>query len=264
MLLKGILMKIYVGVCTFAYKYLRVFSTLEVQRTFYNIPKPVTVEKWKKEAPRDFIYNFKIFQGITHELNSPTWRRYTGKDKEELRGKVGSFKLNKKTMEYWDTMTKIAKTLNARVMVAQTPPKFNPTNLNIGNIRKTFEYLKNKFEEEKIKTLIGWEPRGEWLNKKEDTIIVIKDFDNVIHVVDLIHHEPLLHHEVYYFRLHGIPYLNYKYTYTLRDYGLIMGKIERLEDEGAKEVFVMFNNVNMVQNAKKFKDYLEGKGWKVY
>ncbi len=257
-------MKIYVGVCTFSYKHLEAFSTLEVQRTFYNVPKLTTVEKWKKKAPKHFIFNFKVFQGITHELNSPTWRRYNGKDKEELRGKVGSFKLNEKTKEYWEIMLKIARTLSARVMIAQTPPKFKPTRTNIENLRKTFEYLKSKFEEEKIKTLLGWEPRGDWLIKKEEIISVTKSFNIVIHVVDPIHHDPLSHQEVYYFRLHGIPYLNYKYTYTLRDYESIIEKLEKIEEEGAKEVFVMFNNVNMVKNAKEFRNYLEGKGWKAY
>jgi uncharacterized protein YecE (DUF72 family) len=50
----------------FAY-YANVFGTVELNAPFYRWPTPATVRRWKREAPKDFIYTVKVNQLITHE-----------------------------------------------------------------------------------------------------------------------------------------------------------------------------------------------------
>jgi uncharacterized protein YecE (DUF72 family) len=42
------------------------FPTLELNATFYRLPKPTTVERWRDEAPTGFVYAAKGSRFITH------------------------------------------------------------------------------------------------------------------------------------------------------------------------------------------------------
>jgi len=42
------------------------FNTLEVNSSFYNIPKVSTFEKWSNEVPDGFVFTVKLWRGITH------------------------------------------------------------------------------------------------------------------------------------------------------------------------------------------------------
>ncbi len=42
------------------------FNTLEINASFYKIPKRSTFEKWASEVPSDFKFTVKLWRGITH------------------------------------------------------------------------------------------------------------------------------------------------------------------------------------------------------
>jgi uncharacterized protein YecE (DUF72 family) len=42
------------------------FSTVEVNTSFYRIPKPETVESWVDATPDGFLFALKLWRGITH------------------------------------------------------------------------------------------------------------------------------------------------------------------------------------------------------
>ncbi len=46
--------------------YAKNFKTVEMNSTFYHIPKEATVKNWYRKSPKDFIYSVKVFKGITH------------------------------------------------------------------------------------------------------------------------------------------------------------------------------------------------------
>ncbi len=46
--------------------YVRDFDTVEINNTFYHLPKPETFEHWGEVAPEDFLYTFKASRYITH------------------------------------------------------------------------------------------------------------------------------------------------------------------------------------------------------
>jgi uncharacterized protein YecE (DUF72 family) len=46
--------------------YASLFSSVEINSSFYKIPKPATVEKWSESVPADFRFTFKVPRTITH------------------------------------------------------------------------------------------------------------------------------------------------------------------------------------------------------
>jgi uncharacterized protein YecE (DUF72 family) len=50
-------------------EYVKHFATVEIDSTFYGTPRGATVERWRKVAPRGFLFAAKFPQDITHERN---------------------------------------------------------------------------------------------------------------------------------------------------------------------------------------------------
>ena len=252
------------GVCSFSSKIIETFNLAEIQTTFYNIPQVKTVERWRNRVREGFIFSFKVFQGITHNVKSPTWRRFRGKISESIAPKLGDLKLNDITVGYWEEMLKISQILSAKFMVVQTAASFKPTDTNIRNAEATFGFLEEKIASTGLDTFVAWEPRGAWWKERKILGKIAEKFSKMIIVTDPLINDPLAGGDIVYFRLHGIPHLNYRYKYTESDFTKLVNKIENLETQGVKRFFFLFNNVYMVDDATKFKDILGEKGWKVY
>lgn len=46
--------------------YAQHFDTVEINMTFYRLPKPHIVQRWVDESPRDFVFSVKVSRYITH------------------------------------------------------------------------------------------------------------------------------------------------------------------------------------------------------
>ncbi len=239
-----------VGCCGFPCgfsKYVEEFDVVEVQKTFYDLPRESTVERWRKNAPENFEFILKCWQVITHPCNSPTWRKM----KRELKNKekYGFFRPTKENFEAWENFVNIAKILKANIIVFQCPPKFEANEKNIRNMRDFF----NSIERETM--IFAFEPRNRsWTDK------IIKEVCRELeltHCVDIFAREPAYIKDVAYIRLHGKPPGNvmYKYKYKEEDLEWLKSKVEMLK-ENAKDVYVMFNNVYMKEDALTFKSLL--------
>ena len=87
---------------------------------------------------------------------------------------------------------------------------------------------------------------------------ICKKFD-LIACVDLLKDEPLYFSKkkIAYFRLHGSyenERINYKHKYAEKELKELKNKVESLK---VKEVFVMFNNVYMLEDSLKFKKLIQ-------
>lgn len=51
----------------FLRQYASVFNTVEGNTTFYGLPRPSTVARWREEAPRGFRFCFKFPRTVSHE-----------------------------------------------------------------------------------------------------------------------------------------------------------------------------------------------------
>jgi uncharacterized protein YecE (DUF72 family) len=234
-------MHIKIGCCGFATaqeKYFKLFSTVEIQKTFYQPPLSETALKWREKAPSDFEFTLKAWQLITHDPQSPTYRRLKIKIKEKKY--YGSFKNTDEVLFAWHKTEEIASILKAKVIVFQTPASFGPAKENIKNIERFFSSIDRKNYK------FVWEPRGKWQAK--DILDICQEF-NLIHGVDPFKNKNL-YGEMAYFRLHGIG--SYGYHYTQSDFRRL-NEICQSQAKDRKEIFLFFNNIDMLKDALDFK-----------
>ncbi len=225
--------------------YSKKFSVVESQQTFYRLPMPKTAQRWREEVPTDFEFTCKAFQAITHPPSSPTWKRSGIKVEGAQKERYGLLKPTPENFEAWEKTRQICEILGARICVIQCPPKFSCTKENIRNMRKFFEKI------DRGKLTIAWEPRGDW-NEHPEQIRGLCDELELVHVVDPMRRDPLSEHPIIYFRLHGLKTREYDYNYKYSEDELRTLGRKLKEFEGRyKEVYCMFNNYNMYQDAEK-------------
>ncbi len=242
---------IFVGCCGFCMsrqKYYTIFDVVELQETFYDPPDPEKLRRLAGEAPPGFVFAMKAWQAITHPLDSPTWKRTRVVPDKSLSDRYGFLRPTKEVFDAWERVVEGAKALNAKVVVVQTPPSFGYTEENYRNALEFFASASTQ------SFLIGWEPRGTWQQNRDKIADIVSRFRNVIHVVDPFKNLPVVDKETTYFRLHGIGEgeVNYRYKYTDQDLKNLLNIVRR-SLERSKEVFVLFNNVYMAQDAQAFK-----------
>jgi len=248
-------MDVKIGCCGFPVgrkKYFQSFSLVEVQETFYRLPKHTTSIKWRVESPSDFEFSVKCWQAVTHPPTSPTWRRAGVTIEAAKFDSYGLLKPTKENLEAWDKTREICKTLNSRICVVQCPPQFSYTLENANNIRRFF----NAISRDGLR--IAWEPRGNWKEHTEAIANLCHELD-LIHVVDLLRRDPAIVTDTVYTRLHGLGSreYEYKYKYTDNDLEALVEKVTALEKRKVKEVYVLFNNVHMLEDAMRLKQILE-------
>ncbi len=244
-----------VGCCGWAVRggkeaYYKQFKTIELQETFYKLPRVETARKWREKAPDDFVFNMKAWQALTHPPTSPTWKRAgitVPKSKQHL---YGNLKPSKENMEAWRKTVEIAHAVGAHVVVIQTPASFGYSEENAENAERFFA---NASTEDFI---LGWEPRGTWRENGEEVRRICERY-NVVHVVDIFRWKPVTRHKIFYTRLHGIGKgeVNYSYRYTREDLEKLREYVFEEMKHSAKG-FILFNNVSMAMDAETFKKML--------
>lgn len=243
-------MKLYAGCCGFCLsrsRYYTTFNVIELQETFYDIPDADKLKKYRKEAPKDFIFTLKAWQAITHPLDSPTWKRARFIPDKSLSNRYGFLRPTKEVFDAWEKVVEAVKILSAKVVVVQTPPSFGCTEENYRNVIEFFSTVNaNNFA-------IGWEPRGTWIQNIDKVAEIISRFKNVIHIVDPLKLLPAVDKFTTYFRLHGLgaSEVNYRYKYTDSDLDKLCEIISRFA-RVSEEIYVMFNNIYMAQDASRF------------
>jgi len=231
-----------VGCCGFPVKretYYQIFSVVEVQQTFYQLPRLETGKRWKEEAPPDFEFTMKAWQLITHEPSSPTYRRLRMKIPEKKKKNYGFFKETEEVEEGWQRTAEFARALGVEKIVFQSPASFTPSESSIRNLKHFFQKRKsNSF------TFI-WEPRGQWRRLEAERLCTelgivpcLDPFEGKLAMGDLL-----------YTRLHGRK--GYRYTYSEMEMKEIMEK-----GMSYPNAYFMFNNVNMYEDAQRMKKLL--------
>jgi uncharacterized protein YecE (DUF72 family) len=223
--------------------YHRDFEVVEVQETFYQPGSIGKYEKWRSAAPREFEFTVKAWQLITHEPSSPTYRKLKSAIPHGKKDRYGSFRPTQEVFAAWEVTDMIAQALDAKVILFQSPSSFAPLRENERNMRTFFKTIDRRGH------LLCWEPRGDWQDK--DIKRICGDLD-LVHCVDPFKAQPL-HGRVRYFRLHGRPGYNLRYRYTKQDLQELLGMIDR------KRAYVLFNNLGMLHDAKRFQSLIESR-----
>lgn len=229
---------VYVGCCGFPVNrrtYYAHLDAVEVQQTFYNPPREATARRWREEAPADFPFAMKAWQLITHPASSPTYRRLR-RPLEGPREAYGFFRPTEEVWAAWEETRNIARALRAAWIIFQCPARFTPTAEHVANLRAFFSRVGRETWR------LGWEPRGDW---PPDLVRDLCAELDLVHVVDPFKARPVTE-GVAYFRLHGKT--GYRYRYDEDDLRRLAAWCEDFE-----EVWVMFNNVSMWNDARAFR-----------
>lgn len=216
-------------------EYFKRFSVVEVQQTFYHPPRAETLARWRALAPAGFEFALKAWQLITHEPDSPTYRRLKAPVPEAMRKRYGAFRPTDEVMAAWRTTLEAARALKASIIVFQCPASFTPTLEHVKNLRAFFRAIRKEAEG----LVLGWEPRGNW---PRDIVTPLCADLGLIHVVDPLQAVPP-QTAFRYFRLHGVG--NYHYRYTDSD-------LLKLLSLCGKITYCLFNNSAMAEDASRF------------
>ncbi len=209
-------------------KYFENFSLVELNTTFYQYPRTETVIGWREKAPKDFEFTVKAHQDISHK---------------------SKMKIESMSIQAFERMKQICKTLNSKILLFQTPASFRPDKL--ADAEKFFREAKRE------DLILVWETRGPAWEKAEtyrELEKVLKKLD-VIHVTDPFKAMPAYTGEVAYFRLHGLGEQMYYYQYSNAE----LKKLKELiapYAKRSKDVYVLFNNLYMLEDALRFMNYL--------
>jgi uncharacterized protein YecE (DUF72 family) len=224
-------------------RYFAALDLVELQDTFYHLPRPSTVARWRAEAPAHFEFVLKAPQLITHEPTSPTYRRLRRPLSAEERARYGAFKPTAEVAAAWDETLALARLLAARVVLFQCPASFDPSPTHVRHLARFFE----RAARDGLR--FAWEPRGAWPDRRIRELCRRLD---LIHCVDPFQRAPVWG-EPAYFRLHGRG--GYRYAYTQADLHELR---ERVRAQGA--AYVLFNNLSMFEDARRFRGLLEERG----
>jgi uncharacterized protein YecE (DUF72 family) len=229
--------KVWAGCCGFAMaqeKYFHALPCVEINSSFYQLPRLETAKRWRAIAPKDFQFAMKAWQVITHRATSPTYKRtrIDPRDREHC----GHFGFNPTIRWAWDETFSVATALGAVLVLFQCPASFRPTRENIAGLERFFERAKRG------KFFMGWEPRGDW-----DAQLVGKLCKNLdlVHVVDPFKSSPATTAKLRYYRLHGVTGTRHRYSNE---------ELRQLKEfcAGRTPTYCMFNNLAMVQDAQRF------------
>lgn len=232
-----------VGCCGFVVSqqaYFGLFKVVEVQNTFYQLPRLQTAEKWRSAAPAGFEFTMKAWQLITHQPSSPTYRRLREKIPPKKSVNYGRFRPTDEVLEAWERTSAFASALGASLVVFQCPASFRPTKENRANMTRFFKEVERKG------LRFGWEPRGAW---PEDLLLRLCEELELTHCVDPFKNRPVFG-DIYYFRLHGIT--GYSYRFTDDD----LARLKQWAEE--KPSYLLFNNNWMKEDALRLLELMSG------
>lgn len=196
--------------------YSLLFNSLEVNSSFYKIPREETVRRWSEETTNSFRFTFKLWKGITHQKEL----RFDPQD----------------VVKFLSVIDAVGQKKGC--LLIQLPPSFKFT-----SIARLTELLDCISQDQRSK---AWEVCVEFRNDswyREETLILLKSYGMHLVVHDKDIRGMRLQYadtKIIYMRLHG-PDGDYRGSYSdsmLREYSTYINSWIAEE----KEVYVYFNN----------------------
>lgn len=204
--------------------YSRVFSFVEVNSTFYQIPDLKEVENWRKSVPQHFQFAVRTHRSIA-----------SGPD----------FRANDENLDTLDKMKQICTILRADIMHLQTPSSFVPTNHSASGLR-------DLVTSSNPDTQLALEIRGASQSSALLKLYGAMNDLNIIHCTDLSKGEmPAYKSDTLYSRLFGKGEHNI-YQPTDEELAEVDNKAS---SGGFKKVVLSFHFVRMYKDAVRLKIY---------
>lgn len=223
------------------------FPLIEINSTFYRLPRVSTAEKWRNLVDKvntDFIFTVKANQRITHPPSSPTYEKADLDISNDKTDKYGYLRHTEEVFSAWKETKEICEALKADICLFQTPASFNPSEHHLENLKRFFTNIQADFK-------LAFEPRGEEWNRN----LLKQALENeIIHVVDPLKQQPIATNKWNYFRLHGLGDRKYKYKFSNDDLKKLYQKCMKFSK---KQTYVLFNNYEMFADCQRFLTFIK-------
>ena len=208
--------------------YSKLFDFVELNATFYRLPRKSTVKRWRETVGEDFIFSVKAPGKITHEL-----------------------RFEKNSIEVLKEFLDVIEPLKANVVLFQSPASFKPSD---ENIKKAVEFFKEAISicKERGIDKLAWEVRWKDTWTKEVVFSAFSKIKDIVQCVDPLRQDWFYGDRFAYFRLHGFGKRIYDYIFKDSELEFLKDFVLKQLEKG-KEVYVVFNNYNMYEDALKFK-----------
>jgi len=251
------LAEVLVGTCGLpasAEKLSKLVDAVEVQESFYNLLGERRLRTISSLASYGLRLAWKAWQATTHPSTSPTWRRAKQRPPGDPEA-YGHLKPTRENLKAAEETVEQAVAAGAEVVVFQTPSSMPLDERTRAWVQEFFGSLLSYFGS---KVRFAWEPRGACaedaeLHKRLAELGVTVVFDV------LKRGWPSAHAGFLYTRLHGLGpgETNYRYKYADEDLSRLKAIVEEgLRARGAERVYVMFNNIYMLDDAARFRSLL--------
>ena len=205
--------------------YSKAFNFVEVNSTFYEVPPPRRVEKWRKIVPKGFQFTVRAHKAITH---------------------TNRLKPTSETLEIFGKIRKICGVLKAEIIHLQTPPSLKMEQASIKNLEDLISTISLG------KVRIALETRGIQPSKLPSELIETMQEHNMIHCVDLAKGEiPAYETDILYSRLFGKgPHNIYQPTdQELKEIDT------KASNRNVKKAVLSFHFIKMYKDAARLKTY---------
>jgi uncharacterized protein YecE (DUF72 family) len=206
--------------------YSQELNTVEVNNTFYKLPKKQVVQKWKANTPKNFVFSIKANRYITHMKNLKDGREPVGNLINSIRflgDKLGP-------------------------ILFQLPPQWN---LNYERIKEFIEILPDQYN-------YVFELRNPtWYVDKVYELLREHNIGLCIHDISGEPSPQVITADFLYIRFHG-PHGNYHNKYSLEHLEEWTGKITSWLEEDLT-IYAYFNNDaygRAIKNVKQLGDLL--------
>lgn len=199
--------------------YAKAYDFVEVNSTFYTIPKMETVKSWRLKVPEEFEFTVKAHRDLTHKYN---------------------LKPQKECFETFEKMKEIGKVLKSEILVFETPPHFV--------VEEHLDSVKDFFSSADTGNLrVAWEMRCYKGRNVPEKVTDFMQYHNMVHCVDFSTSKPAFESDITYTRLFGKGSRNV-YQFTDRELAQINEQVENL---GSKKKLMNFHGVRMYKDAAR-------------
>lgn len=231
-----------VGCCGFPVaraSYYRRFDAVELDSTFYDLPRLETARAWRAEAPEGFDFALKAPLLITHPSSNPSYERRRGRLSGRP-GRYGHFQDSDEVRAAFAATGELVEALRARFLLFQTPPSFHP---GAESLRALCRFFKGA---PRGRATFVWEPHGGW----EPSVVerVCADLD-LLRVCDPLREEPPRRGAALYCRVHGV----LDAATHARAHDLGDPDLARLRERCPARSWLFFGNRGSFRDAGRFK-----------
>ena len=204
--------------------YSKAFNFVEVNSTFYQIPKLEIVKSWRKIVPKGFEFSVRCNKKLTHEIK---------------------FESTSEVFNIFNQMVTICNILDADFLHFQTPPQFYFNQTNIEKVTNFFSSLKKN----NLNFVLENRNPGPLNSSFVKSLCDL----GIIHCVDLLKGEPVYQSDVLYTRIFGKGFHN---IYQPLDSEL-KHIAKMASKEGVKKSLIVMHSNKMFKDAARLKIYKE-------